>query len=67
MICHTYHVHHNSFAPRTDQIDHDLDEDLLDPNLPLRDVVQDLYRTDPIQKACATVDHTDLYDSHPAT
>ena len=30
-----------------DQIDHDLDH--LDPNLPLGDVVQDLYCTDPTQ------------------
>ena len=39
------------FTPRTDQTDqtdHDLDH--LDPNLPLWDVVQDLYSTEPTQE-----------------
>ena len=37
-----------SHVGQIDQIDHDLDHDLdhLDPNLPLRAVVQDLYSTD---------------------
>ena len=34
------------------QIDHDLPVDHLYPNLPLRDVVQDLYSTDPTQQTC---------------
>lgn len=39
----------------TPQIDHDFDH--VDPNLPLRDCVQDLYGTDPTQEMCSTVDH----------
>ena len=35
---------------RTDHIDHDLDH--LYPNLPLWDVVQDLYSADPTPEAC---------------
>ena len=35
-------------SPRTDQIDHDLYK--LDPNLPRRNVVQDLYSTDKTQE-----------------
>ena len=43
--------------------DHDLDH--LVPNMPLRDVVQDLYSTDPTQEACPR--SCRLYGSHPAT
>ena len=38
-------------TPRTDQIDHDVDH--LAPHLPLREVVQDLYSTDPTQETFA--------------
>ena len=48
---------------QTDQIDHDLDH--LDPNLPLLNVVQDLYRTDPTQES--RPGSCRLYGSHPAT
>ena len=37
--------------------DHDLDR--LDPKLPLRDVVHDLYVTDPTLETCAAIDHAD--------
>ena len=52
-----------SYAPRTDQTDHDLDH--LDPNLPVWRAVQDLYRTDPIQETRARPCR--LFGSHAAT
>ena len=63
----------NEMADQIDQIDHDVDQidqidhdlDHLDPNLPLGDVVQDLYGTDPTQETCAR--SCRLYSSHPAT
>ena len=33
--------------------------DHLDPNLPLRDVAQDLHSTGPTQETCAAEDHAD--------
>ena len=42
---------------RADQIGHDLDN--LSPSLPLWDVAQDLYNTDPTQETCPTVDHAE--------
>ena len=39
-----------TLAGQIDQTDHDLDD--LDPNLPPRDAVQDLYGTDPTQEIC---------------
>ena len=50
---------------RTDQIDHDLQVDHLDPCLPLRDVVQYLYNTDASQETCLR--SCRLYGSHAAT
>ena len=38
-----------------DRTDHDLD--LIDPNLLLRDVVQDLYSTDPTQRTVLLIDN----------
>ena len=40
----------NPFTRRTDQTDHDPDR--LDPNLPLYDIVQDLYRINSTQDLC---------------
>ena len=45
---------HNSFQYTTPRTDHDLDDQ--DPNLPLWDIVRDLYSTDPAQETRA-VDH----------
>ena len=49
------------------QVDHDLDD--LVHHLPLREVVQDLYSTDPFQQTRAAAVHTScrLYGSHAAT
>ena len=49
-------VSHVGQIDQVDQIDN------LDPNLPLWDVVQDLYGTDPTQETCAR-----LYGFPPAT
>ena len=47
----------------THRTDHDLDH--LDPNLPFRDLVQDLYGTAPTLETRARSRR--LYDFHPAT
>ena len=31
----------------------------IDPNLPLEDIVRDLYSSNPPHETCATIDHTD--------
>ena len=59
----TDQIYQTDRTDQTDQTDHDLDH--LDLSLPLWDVVQDLYGTDPPHETRPRSRR--LYGSHPAT